>query len=154
MTDRRNPNAVSGYVNFPTDKYENSGEGGVFVRLVVEPIYHKDGKEFRRDFMLRRGFMQCCGGTQSIAFDECYIGDDLGNYDNYHFPRVDEYKSPDQYNSIPYLCAMTLGSTGWSSGYWICTYDDLTDEGKSLYDRIKTLYGDCGRLILQTWLDT
>lgn len=45
-----------------------------------------------------------------------------------------------------------LGSTGWS-GDWFCTYDDLTDSGKALYDLMQKLYPECD-LHLATFLDT
>jgi hypothetical protein len=45
-----------------------------------------------------------------------------------------------------------MGSTGWS-GRFRCTYDDLTDEGKELYNNIQKL-DPTGKLVLQTGLDT
>lgn len=174
----RRSNKVSGFVNFPIDnpEYKSSGEGGMFVRLVV---VGKEGKEW----------MQCCGGYCDVTYDESFIRDDkrerpeppnvenykiqekflatldkeqkdLQEYDEFHFP--DMYKQNNdflKYNSIPYLCAMTIGSTGWSGWndkkreYWHCTIDDLSEQGKQLYDLVQKLYPNCD-LYLQTWLDT
>jgi len=60
--DRRSNNQ-RGFVNFPVNdpRYVNSNEGGMFVRLVVRPRETDDP------------FMLCCGGYQSITYDENYI---------------------------------------------------------------------------------
>ena len=51
------------------------------------------------------------------------------------------------------VCSITLGSTGWSNGEWRCTYDDLSADGKALYDTMRRLYPTC-TLHLATFLDT
>ena len=56
MTNRRS-NEQRGFVNFPTDKYESTHEGGMFVRLVV---YEKKDENW----------MICSGGHQCFYFDE------------------------------------------------------------------------------------
>jgi len=169
--NRRNKKAISGFVKFPTDKMESTGEGGTFVRLVVVPNESENN-----------GFMQCAGGYNHIIFDESYLGDDfdeeLPNIDisslstvefiNYSVKETDHYKnkikkhfpnfynesSPDKLVSIPYLAIVTIGSTGWSNGEWICTYNDLTDGGKNLYHLLENLYKDTGKIHIQTWIDT
>lgn len=85
-------------------------------------------------------------------------------YDEVFFPRINNpilseksWGSRD-YDSVPLLCSMTIGTTGWSGsneekGYWHCTYEDLTEEGKKLYDLIQKLYSNC-EVYLLTWLDT
>lgn len=269
---KRGQKEQRGFVHFPIDnpRYSNTGEGGMFVRLVVIPV-----EEDRFPDNPDKYWMLCCGGTQSIQRDECFIGDDqyrspsaklvrkspssgtettyfrvrlkdgtthwayqvdgvdgpivhvqkrpgdgsllgwhplqdveilrkpelrddmtdeqrsalldplspgevsdlialkhafevamLGEID--HFPRMDDaYPEGDvmddrwlQYASIPYLAVITLGSTSWT-GYdehlqrtWVCQIGDLTPEGKLLYQSMLALYGDRGRLVLQTWLDT
>jgi hypothetical protein len=126
----------------------------------------------------------CCGGDNFTSYDESYIRDDVRErphippeelysmekfkeqkefrlaYDKFHFPDMHaEEEDRVSYRSVPYLAAMTIGSTGWSgysqtkSAYWYCTYESLTDEGKALYDLTKKLYTGCN-LYLQTWLDT
>jgi len=169
----RRSSDTRGYVNFPVDdpRYKNTGEGGMFVRLVVE---EKENK----------GWMVCCGGLQHIQYDECLVADDVcpppqrlpRNIDSlppeevdrilketqiypveaHHFPLLKD----GSWGSVGYLSIITLGSTGWSGwdnetdDYWHCTYGDLTEEGRSLYDSLKNLYGEDCQIYLQTWLDT
>lgn len=54
--------------------------------------------------------------------------------------------------SLPLSASVILGSTGWS-GDFICTYEDLNDAGKQLYDFFKDNYSHCD-LHLLTFLDT
>lgn len=167
----RRSTQVRGFVDFPINDpdYKNSGEGGMFVRLVVA---ENDENSY---------WGVCCGGTQSILYDEQLLGDDIARdlsfeesvvsfsegfpSENFHFPRLREaFNEPpgklDPYLSVPYLSIITLGTTGWSgwnesSGeYFRCRYENLTAEGKALYDSIKKLYEGKGTLYLQTWLDT
>lgn len=137
----RRSNQVRGFVKFPVQdqRFTNTGEGGMFVRLVVvDPAKGKD-----------EDWMVCCGGYQCVTRDECVCDEEA---DKFHFPDQDP-------SSISYLNITTLGSTGWSGWdkakecYWRCSYEDLTEEGKRLYDLIKSLYQGCD-LYLQTWLDT
>lgn len=166
MSRRRDENEVVGWVNFPIKNptFRNTKEGGMFVRLVV---VDKTGLE---NYMKR--WMPCCGGYQNFIMDESFIGDDYfdstGHEDDpafeYHFPwyavKNDEDDNPSaRYSSIDYLAIITLGATGWSGwnkileAPWVCTYDDLTEEGKALYNQFKKLYPG-STLFLQTWLDT
>lgn len=64
--DRGNPTARSGFVNFPTSdpRYKNTGEGGMFVRLVVVPNRDAD-------------FMVCAGGEIRFLADAALVGDDV-----------------------------------------------------------------------------
>lgn len=176
----RRSEEVKGFVNFPVDNpdYRNSNEGGLFVRLVVEP--RLDGP----------GELVCSGGYNHVLFDESYLRDDnrtppaAFTFDETEPPEVtrqkmeDEYKASDsyilhhfpqykdaidniyvKYLSKAYLAVITMGSTGWSGWsesneeYWHCTYSDLTPEGKAAYDLMKKLYPD-SVVTLQTWLDT
>jgi hypothetical protein len=150
MALNRRSNDTSGYVNWPTHLV-NDGQGGMFVRLVVEDD----------------AFMVCCGGYSVIFRDECFVGSDIltkvENFDlaleaeeKYIFPHAeDEYQD----YSGNYICCMAIASTGASyyddgkERNWICTFDDLTDEGKDLYKKIQQLYPK-GTITLQTWLDT
>lgn len=153
-----------GFVNFPMHLMPSSGEGGMFVRLVVVE------KEFD-------SWRQCAGGQISFQFDESLIGDDKNpqhrvdysqlksheefkkadkkswEHVRFHFPQINEYGEQYQYNSIGYLAVINLGSTGWSNADWLCKFEDLTDDGKILYRSIEKLYDGCD-LYLQTWLDT
>ena len=130
----RRTNNMHGWVNFPVNDadYTSSNEGGMFVRLVVEGV---------------ENFMVCCGGGNSFVEDEVLSGTDNNSVHSF----LDNCSSD-------YLCIITLGSTGWSgwndeAGYWKCSYDDLTSDGKALYQHILALYPE-GKLTLQTWLDT
>lgn len=70
--------------------------------------------------------------------------------DHKYFPNLDGPKP--EYESIPVLMAMTIGATGWSN-QWVCTFDDLTQEGKELVEMAKRLYPN-GDVRLLTFLDT
>ena len=158
MHNRRSKE-VRGLVDFPVDDpaYRNSAEGGMFVRLVVVPNIDDD-------------WMVCCGGENYFLYDECLIGDDIdrGQKDfqspaqEFHFPHLNEERSSNIYPaaSIGYLCVITLGSTGWSgwsdekNDYFRCRYENLTVEGKKIYDQVQKMYEGKGILYIQTWLDT
>lgn len=174
---RRRTKAVSGHVAFPVDdpEYEYFAEGGLFVRLVVEP---KDDEDL----------LVCAGGWNTVTYDETWFGDDsttdcpCPNCDDNlpeiptradfdcrreaaAFPHLNDETEPgqhrlyDRYESVPYLAVLTIGSTGWvgrSKQDWkpfICRYEHLTESGKALYDALQNAYPG-RRLILQTWLDT
>lgn len=175
MTRRRNADAVVGFVNFPMDTIENSGEGGCFVRLVVMDGIKGDGS--------CKAYLPCCGGFNHFSMDECFLGDDLfdpsypddaddeANDEAWkerdtrfikcterYFPNLgeDDKKSPVyhyRYYSDAFLCAMTIGATGWSSSGWVCTFDHLTVDGKALVDSLRKLYDGC-EIRLLTFLDT
>ena len=92
-------------------------------------------------------------------------------YEEFHFPHINTTNHArhtplllyaynfEEHISVTYLCAMTIGSTGWSGWHkqkkeaWRCQLSDLTKEGKQLYHTIQALYPKC-TLYLQTWLDT
>ena len=162
---------VRGNVKFPTGnpRYKSTNEGGMLVRLVVLDPYYS--------------YMVCSGGFNPISMDESFIGDDqlclcqlcrTGEFTiesrrcdkfSHTFPRFDlprddnDYYNHSRYESILYLAVLTLGSTGWSGWdvidekLWVCTYEDLTEQGKGLYNSLALAYPD-QKLILQTWLDT
>ena len=120
----------------------------------------------------------CCGGVVHFHYDECFVATDeadcvpwweqtveqtvAGAYERdkvelRHFPNLEDehYKdsySAERYLSTSYLAVVLMGSTGWN-GRFRCTYVDLTDEGKALYDSMEKLYPN-SQLVLQTWLDT
>ena len=137
----RREKVMNGWVNFPmeSDQYKHTGEGGMVVKLVAI-----DAIQFDEQF----GF--CCGAYVQDTLCETLVSDETEN----HYPQL-----TDSYDSIPYLAAIVMGSTGWSGfdweagNYWNCTFDDLTDEGKALYNQIQALYPD-HQLQLLTFLDT
>ena len=165
---------VRGNVNFPVygTQYISSNEGGLFVRLVVEdPTYsYMVCSGGYNSISMDENFIGddkpcwcqlCRTGEYTIECHNCSKFNET--FPNYDLPREESEKSNYleslRYESIPYLAVLTLGSTGWS-GYdqdagemWTCTYDDLTDSGKALYDSLALAYPEA-KLVLQTWLDT
>lgn len=173
---RRRSLEMSGCVNFPVSDplWNNSGEGGMVVKLVVVN---------NTDFDAPDNFEVCCGAHVFDVYSEPLIGDDarkrpevLGEYDSaesvmaeqlafreweaYHYPHLhDEPFSRGNELSRPYLAVVVLGSTGWSGWSdelgrsWSCTYQDLSDDGKRLYEMMRSLYPGCA-LHLLTFIDT
>lgn len=158
---RRRSNEKNGWVNFPVDSplWKNTQEGGMFVKLVAcEKLEDKNNQ-------LNNQWGICCGVSVVDILREVFVGDDRSHAsseidavagEEYHYPWIND---PDQsYSSRDYLAAIIMGSTGWSGcsdmyQYWKCTYDDLTEEGKQLYNTIEKLYPNCD-LHLLTFLDT
>lgn len=176
----RRSNEKNGWVNFPVNdpSWQNTKEGGMFVKLVV-----CDDRDFDDQFGV------CCGVNVWDQVTEQLIADDrrpqpedclsLEHYaseaefvqafedeqrkkrewEEYHFPYINEKHPTDRsYTSRPYLASIVMGSTGWSGyrdgvGLWHCTYDDFTEDGKNLYNSIQKLYSNC-TLHLLTFLDT
>lgn len=153
-------------VNFPVDcdDFKNTKEGGMFVELWVS-----EKKLFDCGI--------CCGyGNIYTIMCESLIGTDFEeNKDNWDevvnlnvpqkfpleeklFPHIKNNKVHHQYNSFNLLACVTMGSTGWSGWheknekYWRCSYKDLNEDGKNIYNIFKKMY-DCN-LLLVTWLDT
>lgn len=115
------------------------------------------------------------GGLTQDQVKAALVANQVTPANAYHFPADAEYTAAgltgagsapnptsglnlERYLSRAYLAALTLGATGWSghsevNGYFRCTFDDLTAEGKALYRLLEQLYPGC-RLFLQTWLDT
>lgn len=181
MNRRRRSENVNGFVNFPIDNptFTNTGEGGMQVVLVALDKYEEEvstetweicfgpsiymnmseafvGDDKRERYSIVDSNLE----TIEEFFEEM---NKVVAYDEYHFPYINESDLDDwqtKYGSVPYHTAIRMGTTGWSGWneeekhYWKCTYDDLTEDGKALYDMIKKLYGETCVLYLQTWLDT
>ena len=165
----------NGVVNFPVDdpSWHNSREGGMFVKLVV-----CDDREFDEQYGICCGVHVYDFLSETLIGDDVRprpetirIDDNdpdflsksdhfdrlQAEWEEYHFPHMNDAKKP-KYYSRTYLCSMILGSTGWSGfrddgKQWICFYDDLTEEGKLLYNQVIQLYPGC-TLHLLTFLDT
>lgn len=62
--------------------------------------------------------------------------------------------------SVPMLATLTIGATGSSlfseelGRYWQCTYESLNEDGKTLYNSLKRIYGSGCQLHIVTCLDT
>lgn len=171
---------MNGWVNFPVNdpNWQNTKEGGMFVKLVV-----CDDREFDERFGVccgvnvwdqvteqliaddRRPMLEDCGGLEQYTSEEEFIQAHeegvrkIREWEQYHFPYINEKHPTDRsYTSRAYLASIIMGSTGWSGyrdgvGLWHCTYNDLTEEGKTLYNSLQTLYSGCV-LHLLTFLDT
>ena len=169
---RRRSRAVSGHVAFPTQDpaWDFVPEGGMFVRLAVEPKEDDD-------------FLVCAGGWNLVLYDEEFVGDDTDipcahcekplaedmttwrcRREARTFPRLnsgDDYplQTAVRNCSILYLAVMTIGSTGWEGMHketgkmFLCRYEHLTESGQALYAAVQAAYPG-RRLVLQTWLDT
>jgi hypothetical protein len=184
MESRRRTNEVVGYVNFPIDTVRSSGEGGCFVRLIVvesdEAKKLVDGRWAPccggyNYFLLDETFLRFDkeNPPEEPTFDDGPVTEesrqeykkfekDHQEYERKIFPNLgtespaDDYKQ--EFESDHLLAVLTIGATGWSPEFgatsWHCTYADLTDEGKKLYDLIKALYAPQGVVYLLTFLDT
>lgn len=178
--NRREP-VSKGYVNFPINdpSYTHTAEGGMLVKLYVINDKWDDINDKWDD---PDSFEICCGAVVTDALNASMIGSDritLPQFpDNPDSCAIDQYlkeeyslheqyypninnenvKDSSRFLSIPLLAAIVLGNTGWSGwnskSYWKCSYDDLTDDGKALYNSIQTLYGKHASLHLLTFLDT
>jgi hypothetical protein len=138
-------------------EYKSTQEGGMFVELWV--IQN-----------LKKEWMISCGGNGiTTTYSESLVGTDkLKNNDltdnnlSQSFPLQEKLfpgMPKDIYESVPLYACINLGSTGWSGynnrkGYWRCKYEHLNNNGKTLYNSLKMLYGDKGKVVLVTWLDT
>ena len=175
-TRRTDSSAVSGCVTFPIEgEYRNTALGGMYVQLVA--IEKRSEAENWWD----DAFLICFGGSNTtLDYQEFMAGTDtfvdtyvpyteenkekwyelrakVADATNLIYPRFFTEKAKGQYQSVPVLAAVILGSTGatWMKdlNYWRCTYDDLDLQGRALYDSIKGLYGDKAELHLITWVD-
>lgn len=170
--DRRST-TIAGFVNFPVKdpSYRNTNEGGMFVRLVV------------RDRLMGDTFVCCGGSNyyihdETLLSEDKYpfppepeelTQESLADFEErerewttVRIPRIGlrgHSITPLDDLSEPVPAVLTVGSTGWSGWsdtrkeYFTCRYEDLTDEGKALYQLMVKLYPHCD-VVLQTWLDT
>jgi hypothetical protein len=165
---------VKGLVNFPIDQLPSSGEGGMYVLLVaMDPternlpvscggyVYHVFDETFMGSDRKQRAefppFEEGLSREETLSRWRGYeqANKDLESfyYPSIHAPDNKDYSSYERYLSTGYLAAINMGSTGWSSGDWLCSYEDLTEEGKVLYNLVAKIYPG-SELHLQTWLDT
>ena len=173
----RRSTEARGCVVFPvgSQEWKSSNEGGMFVKLVVA-----DNQEGLSPFGVCCGVHVYDVLTESFVGDDKRAKPGvIPNYETvadfdreqaaaltwtrHHFPHygtqgADVLDGVEQGMSRDYLCVMVLGSTGWSGwsetrGYWTCTFEDLTEEGKALYQQVEKLYPGCD-LHLLTFLDT
>lgn len=156
-------------VNFPgLDNYEDSGEGGLFVMLVV-PV--PDGYT-----------NNCCVDVQiMMSSPDACVGDSGELWERYNYATSgyqksmearEIFKKSDRQDLVRWalrvrsadefsqevLASMHIGSSPlslWSDRqgqYWAARRENLTDAGKVLYDTLHVAYGV--EPVLLTFLDT
>lgn len=174
MLNRRS-NAVHGFVNFPINDsaFKSTKEGGMFVKLVV---LAKNDFETEQccgcgvyDF-LQESFV---GSDHPLIENPHLIESDQERYEAFdknkkqYFPNCHDFEEKEYRQKklaflnimCPALSVTVIGSTGWSGWheeegkYWHCTYDDLTEDGKNLFESIRKLYPN-NPIHLLTFLDT
>ena len=180
---RRRTLATFGAVNFPFDdpRYRSSKEGGMFVKLVVVDDREYDESDWticvgasvldHKQASLVGDDQAACpvlGPSFSAETPEQALNSlDQHNeaakaWESRHFPMLHSEGVNEplaQFMTRPYLASLVLGNTGWSglsedtTEYWVCRYENLTDQGKAVYDQLKALYPGC-QLHLLTFLDT
>lgn len=157
----RRSTQMRGWVNFPifNPDYENSNEGGMFVRLMVF-----DNPKEKKQFPL------CTGNYIFEEFQEVLVGDDKhpmpkdedfiinGVFDvDTHHEAMEEWR--DWYKQQNCLASILIGTTGWSGWhtkkkeYFTCDCSYLTVEALRFYPIFYQLYPNC-EIHLLTFLDT
>lgn len=151
-------------VNFPVERPSDQ-QGGMFVKLWVVPTVN---------------YGLCSGVCMQEEVGEVFCGTDViapaiaakearlskaWNTKHMTVQRMDKLLKLEQELdkkthgrlvrdglTVPLAASLVMGSTGWS-GDFLCSYQDLNEQGKALYDNIKILYPQC-TLHLATFLDT
>ena len=151
-------------INFPSEGYEDSGEGGLFVMMVVpEPDYfpHQcvvDGRitisqvdvEVSRTGLWRPYSWNSEGNRKRRRVDDIIRKED----EDLFIWSTRLVNMDDASRSL--LFAAHMGSTGESlvnaHGHFTATVDHLTPAGRALYDAVRAAYGIDP--VLVTCLDT
>lgn len=159
--------------------WEDSGEGGQYVMLVVpEPLEHNDNCSVDVSTFLRLPKPANRVDTVLTYPDVCHTPNELWERQGYldgfresgdayrHFTELRDQRlaqwairstNPGEL-SCPVLASILLGSdcqSRWSNqhgAYWVASHDDLTFRGKLIYDTLKNLYQT--EPLLLTFLDT
>lgn len=159
--------------------WEDSGEGGQYVMLVVPtPENHNDNCCVDVTAYLRLPRVEKRVDTIMSYPDVCHTPNDLWERQGYldgfresgdasrHFMELNNQRlagwalrttNPGEL-SRPVLASILLGSDGqsrWSNrhgAYWVAGHDDLTFRGRLIYDTLKSLYRT--EPLLLTFLDT
>lgn len=168
----RGQRVSEGFVNFPmNDPAYEFGDMGCFVKLVViEP----DDLELAKCCGVAVFDMQ----QEPLVFDDqvpppkdepmptgdalltAHVDAEAKAYSAWlarHYPRHEEDGELREL-SRHYRASIVMGSSGWNGyspekGPWGATYDDLTEEGKALYQLVQKLNPGC-TLHLLTFVDT
>jgi hypothetical protein len=166
-------------VNFPVDSVKSSGEGGMIVRLWAEMGFEDEmccGHTFRETISV------CVVGEHTLITPtlDCYTNEPGWLYEleereplPWENPNQTAFKTSQWCEFSPSLVAsVTLGATGWSGSYyssdgsemeipgrakdfvyWVCHFDDLTQEGKDVVHLMQRLY-PMAVIRIVTFLDT
>ena len=170
MRMARRSKKVHGMVDFPVHT-ESTNEGGMFVRLWAVP-YRNAGLCCGTDTNEWVGeiFLGTDTTKNQLAANEVLLAAEwskpiktskhierLSKMEKKLYHKVfDPFVQEDKHGvrwSVPLVGSVLMGSTGWSDGNFICTYENLNEKGKMFYDLFKSQYPDC-KLHLLTFLDT
>ncbi|ELG7184131.1 TPA: hypothetical protein ACP3ZG_000540 [Pseudomonas aeruginosa] len=171
---------VEGWVAFPVNDpaWKNTFEGGMLVKLVVcdnrdfdtqlgvccgANVFDVMSETFVGDDKCPQPLSPIVDESDPEALLAALAAEQKaqGEWVSRHYPRYADasVQGIEQYTSRPYVAAMVIGSTGWSGSRvedhqtWVCTFEDLTEEGKALYRQLQKLYQGCD-IHLLTFLDT
>lgn len=144
----RRSGLVDGHVNFPVSdpNYKDTGEGGMAVYLL-----------FEEDPNI------CIPGVGCFVYADCGLAN-LGEGTKMAISSTVDAEADLKNGRVYWIGGqhasglLYLGSTGavlakTEGGYWTATYDDLTDQGKELYNLLHMLYAGSPPKIV-TFLDT
>ena len=169
MRMARRTQKVHGLVNFPVET-ESTNEGGMYVRLwaiakgnsglccgtanteLVDDVFL--GTDTTKDLLAKNAAIVAAEWEKPIknAKQLTRLTNLEKKLDNKVFGQF-LYKAEKGSWSCGLVASVLMGSTGWSNGNFICTYQDLNEDGKKLYDLFKSQYPHC-KLHLLTFLDT
>lgn len=179
----RKTQGVSGWVNFPMQdsRYSCAGEGGMIVKLVaVDEAETGTSERFAKCFGAhvhdvlgpilagddRRPRPRELDAVGLDRKSRVAIIDKNERAQQYwlahHYPSLHDPRRAGLAGHLlsrEYLAAVVLGTTGWSGcdretgEFWQCGYQDLTCDGRRLYEQLNTLYPHA-TLHLLTYLDT
>jgi hypothetical protein len=179
----RKTQEASGWVNFPLQdpRYCCTGEGGMVVKLVaVDEAEASAPEHFARCFgaHVHDVLGALLAGDdrrprpRDVATEEMDRATLMAAIDQeeraqrhwlaHHYPSLHgpgQLSDAGRLISREYLAAIVVGTTGWSGceretgEFWHCRYQDLTQEGRRLYEQLRTLYPHA-TLHLLTYLDT
>lgn len=162
----------SGYISWPTHLYSYGGNG-VYVYLVVA---RDDVSGFDNCWPIHSvmPISDVIDPDPEVGKIEEGTTRQIFPLEEKWWPRYHESQrtKENDYNSVPLMACICLGTSSgsWSTiyhekpdldpgnlkvtkyGQWYCCYEDLTEEGKNVYDYIKKLYGIEPTLL--TFLDT
>ena len=170
MRMARRSTQIHGMVNFPVNT-ESSNEGGMFVRLWAIPRKNGGlccgtettelvdatflGTDTTKKLQEKHAALLVIKWAKPIT--NVKDVERLDKLERKLNGKVfDQFLYEDEQKrrwSCGLVASVLMGSTGWSNGNFICTYQDLNETGKQFYDLFKSQYPHCD-LHLLTFLDT